>query len=420
MSILEHFKNITTIPHCSKNADKLLNYISDFAKKNDYIVEIDSAKNILIKKGNPKLSLQAHYDMVCIGKAPEIETYEEDGWLMAKESSLGADNGIAIAMMMSLMEEDYELEFLITSDEEVGLIGANALEFKLSSSMMLNLDSEDEAEVYIGCAGGEDILASKPYAKMKDDRDAYEIKVSGLVGGHSGVDIDKNIPNAIKIIASYLKEKKFGLVSINGGERINSIPTQVTAIIKSDEVLIENDFVKVKKIENNEPILYGADEFISLLNGFRDGVHEFNQILNLPDRSINLALVSTENGFCRVETSARAMSDRSLDIITNDTITFLKSYGYDVFRDEKYPSWSPEKNSFTNIVNEAMIKVFGESKMVAIHAGLECGVIAKKYPNIKFASIGPTIEYPHSTRERLKINSIDRTMEVIKEVINSI
>ena len=420
MSILEHFKKITTIPHCSKNADKLLNYISDFAKKNNYIVEIDSTKNILIKKGNPKLCLQAHYDMVCIGKAPEIETYEEDGWLKAKDSSLGADNGVAIAMMMSLMEDNYELEFLITSDEEVGLIGANALEFELSSYMMLNLDSEDEAEVYIGCAGGEDIVASKPYAKIKDNRNAYEIKVSGLVGGHSGVDIDKDIPNAIKIIASYLKERKFGLISIDGGERINSIPTQVTAIIKSDEVLEENEFVKVKRIENNEPILYGADEFISLLNGFRNGVHELNAILNVPDRSINLAIVSIENGFCKVETSARAMSDKSLSIVTSEAISFFKSYGYDIFRDEKYPSWTPEKNSFTNIVNEAMIKVFGESKMVAIHAGLECGVIAKKYPNIKFASIGPTIEYPHSTRERLKINSVDKTMEVLKEVIKSI
>jgi len=420
MSILEHFKKITTIPHCSKNADKLLNYISDFAKKNNYIVEIDSTKNILIKKGNPKLCLQAHYDMVCIGKAPEIETYEEDGWLKAKDSSLGADNGVAIAMMMSLMEDNYELEFLITSDEEVGLIGANALEFELSSSMMLNLDSEDEAEVYIGCAGGEDIVASKPYAKIKDNRNAYEIKVSGLVGGHSGVDIDKDIPNAIKIIASYLKERKFGLVSIEGGERINSIPTQVTAIIKSDEVLEENEFVKVKKIENNEPILYGADEFISLLNGFRNGVHELNAILNVPDRSINLALVSIENGFCKVETSARAMSDKSLSIVTKEAVSFFKSYGYDVFKDEKYPSWSPEKNSFTNIANEAMIKVFGRSKMVAIHAGLECGVIAKKYPNIKFASIGPTIEYPHSTRERLKIDSVDKTITVVKEIIKSI
>jgi len=420
MSILEHFKTITTIPHCSKDADKLLNYISDFAKKHNYTVEIDNSKNILIKKGNPKLSLQAHYDMVCIGKAPEIETYEEDGWLKAKESSLGADNGVAIAMMMSLMEENYELEFLITSDEEVGLIGANALEFKLSSSMMLNLDSEDEAEVYIGCAGGEDIIASKPYAKIKDNRDAYEIKVSGLAGGHSGVDIDKDIPNAIKILSLYLKDKKFGLVSTSGGERINSIPTQVTAIIKTDEVLEENDFVKIKRVENSEPILYGADEFISLLAGFKNGVHELNAILNVPDRSINLALVSIENGFCKVEVSARAMSDRSLNIVSSEATSFFKSYGYDVFKEEKYPSWTPDKNSFTNIVNDAMIEVFGESKMVAIHAGLECGVIAQKYPNIKFASIGPTIEYPHSTRERLKIDSVDKTMEVLKKVIKLI
>ena len=128
-AIIEHFKTLTKIPHCSKEADKLLEYLSLFAEERGYVVRIDSAKNILISKGSPKLCLQAHYDMVCMGKAPNIETYEEDGWMKARDSSLGADNGIAIAMMMSLMDEGEELEFLLTSDEEIGLIGANALSF---------------------------------------------------------------------------------------------------------------------------------------------------------------------------------------------------------------------------------------------------------------------------------------------------
>jgi len=420
LSIIEQFKIISSIPHCSRDADRLREYISDFAKDRGYSVEIDSAKNILIKRGKSNLSLQAHYDMVCVGRAPEIEIYQEDGWLMAKESSLGADNGVAIAMMLSLMEEGYDLEFLLTSDEEIGLIGANALNFKLNSKMMLNLDSEDEAEVYIGCAGGEDIIASKPYPKFKDSRDTYRVTISGLAGGHSGVDIDKDIPNAIKLLASYLNDKKFGLVSMEGGERINSIPTYATAVIKSDEILTSDELITVEKIESDEAVLYGADEMITLIAGFRNGVQELNAILKVPERSINLALVSTIDGVCKIETSARGMSDRALDRVVDETVSFFNSYGYSVSKEEKYPSWSPDMNSFTTIVNSAMEEIFGESKTVAIHAGLECGVIAKKYPNIKFASIGPTIEYPHSKRERLKIDSIDRTMEVIKRVIDEV
>ena len=144
-AIIQHFETLTQIPHCSKEADQLLEFLVDFAKERDYAVEVDEVKNIFITKGVPKLCLQAHYDMVCMGKAPMIETYVEEGWMKAKESSLGADNGMAIAMMMQLMDQNMDLEFLLTSDEEIGLIGANEVAFDLKSQYMLNLDSEDEA-----------------------------------------------------------------------------------------------------------------------------------------------------------------------------------------------------------------------------------------------------------------------------------
>ena len=146
IKIIEYFNQITEIPHCSKKTDGLLKFLKEFGLSRGYSVEIDGAKNILIKKGKPKLALQAHYDMVCIGKAPKIETYIDNGWLKAKESSLGADNGIAIAIMMALIDMGKELEFLFTSDEEIGLIGASALNFELDSSSMLNIDFEDEVE----------------------------------------------------------------------------------------------------------------------------------------------------------------------------------------------------------------------------------------------------------------------------------
>ena len=419
-SIIKHFKTLTTIPHCSHEADKLLDFLVDFATQREYEVEVDATKNILISKGSPKLCLQAHYDMVCIGKAPDIVTYEEDGWLKARDSSLGADNGMAIAMMMELMDSAVELEFLITSDEEVGLIGANALAFELSSKMMLNLDSEDEAEVYIGCAGGIDVSATKPYAKLKDSRPSYSVTVEGLVGGHSGVDIDKDIANAIKLLASYLKDKDIGLVSIKGGERLNSIPTFAQAIVKSDVALTPQGSVTIESISNDEPILYGGDEIVSLLTNISHGVRELNQKLGIPDRSINLAKVSTDGNLCTIETSTRAMDPRGMTKNSHDMITLFESYSYDTKQTDKYPAWKPEVNTFTSLVGECMQEVFGESQTKAIHAGLECGLISQKYPHIHIASIGPTIRYPHSSREMVKLDSVEKSFEVLLKVIEAV
>ncbi len=419
-SIIEHFRVLTSIPHCSKKADGLLEYLCSFAKEKGYSVEVDSAKNILIKKGKPKLSLQAHYDMVCMGEAPNITIYENNGWLKAKDSSLGADNGIGIAMMMELMVEGVELEFLLTSDEEIGLIGANALEFELDSIYMLNLDSEDEAEVYIGCAGGVDIVASKQYARLKDTKESYSITIEGLDGGHSGVDIDKGIPNAIKLLASYLKDKKVDIVSIEGGERRNSIPSSAKAIVKSSVVLEGDDIVKVEPIESDEPILYGGKEIVDLIVGFTNGMLEFDYKLEIPHKSINLALISTEGGVCSIESSARAMSTKGIDEIKGERLAFLEGYGYDVSEEDKYPSWTPSSNSFVSLVSDSMEEVFGSSEEKAIHAGLECGVISQKYPNILIASIGPTIRYPHSQREEVNIDSIAKTFEVLKKVVSRV
>ena len=419
-TILKHFRILAAIPHCSKEADQLLEYIASFGREKGYEVKIDGAKNILISKGDPKLCLQAHYDMVCMGRAPDIEIYEEEGWLKAKDSSLGADNGMAIAMMMQLMEEGRELEFLLTSDEEIGLIGANALSFTLQSEYMLNLDSEEEAEVYIGCAGGVDIVAEKGYALLKDGRPAYRVSVSGLPGGHSGVDIDKNIPSALKLLAGYLYGKDIGLVSLEGGERRNSIPATASAIVRSAETLESNDIIKVESVTSSDPVLYGGDEIVTLIKAFRQGVQAMNEMFKIPERSINLAIISTRGGLCRMEASARAMSAGGLTQIGSETVQFFGSYGYGVKMEDKYPSWRPEVNSFTKTVDDCMKEVFEESRMMAIHAGLECGVISEKFPTMKLASIGPTIRYPHSTREKVKIDSVTKTFAVLKRIIAAV
>ena len=421
LQIIEHFQTLTQIPHCSKEADKLLDFLVGFAEERAYSVEVDEVKNIFISKGTATLCLQAHYDMVCMGKAPQIETYVEEGWMKAKDSSLGADNGMAIAMMMQLMDEGKDLEFLLTSDEEVGLIGANEVAFDLKSQFMLNLDSEDDAEVYIGCAGGADITASKQDSYVEGRGECYEVAVKGLVGGHSGVDIDKGIPSAIKVLGEYLYTNGITqLASIYAGERRNSIPSNAVAIVRSETVLSDAEDVKVRLLKESPAIFSEGEQMIDLIHAFRHGVRAQNEKLGIPDVSINLAIISAdEKGALLIETSARAMEAKALEALTEETIAFFKSYGFDVQVEDKYPAWKPDISAFTDLVSEEMTKVFGKSKLMAIHAGLECGVIAEKYPEMKFASIGPTIRYPHSTREMVNIESVAKTYEVLVSVIES-
>ena len=421
-AIIDHFQTLTQIPHCSKDADKLLEFLVDFAKERDYTVEVDEVKNIYITKGMPTLCLQAHYDMVCMGKAPVLETYIEEGWMRAKESSLGADNGMGIAMMMHCMDEGHDLEFLLTSDEEIGLIGANEVAFALKSMYMLNLDSEDEAEVYIGCAGGADITAFKQDSYVEGSGTCYEVAVKGLVGGHSGVDIDKGIPSAIKVLAAYLSENNITqLASIYAGERRNSIPANAVAIVRSEVALKESGDVKIRELGESPQVLNEGQKMIDLMHGFKHGVHATNDKLGIPDVSINLAIITAdEKGGLKVETSARAMGAEELETLTEETVKMFESYGFSVQVEDKYPAWKPDISDFTNLVSEKMESVFGKTKMMAIHAGLECGVIAEKYPTMKFASIGPNIRYPHSTREMVDLASVERTYEVLQKIIQSV
>ncbi len=416
--IIEHFISLTKIPHCSKSTDELLVFLEKFAKDRGYLVDIDSVNNILIKpkKSEPKLALQAHYDMVCMGKAPQIETFVKEGWMYAKESSLGADNGMAIAMMMELMEQGADVAFLLTSDEEIGLVGALAIELKLSASFMLNLDFEDEGLVCIGCAGGADLLAEKLFLEAEPYDYNYEVSILGLQGGHSGVEIHKNIPNAIKLMADYLQDKSVKISSFYGGERRNSIPANATVKLSSKEPLEECSGVLLTKIESPLEV-YESDELLKLLVAFKHGVDGHNNEFNLPDTSINLAIINFENGVATIETTPRAMSDEGLSQIIEKNLKLFKEHGFKSSVEYKYPAWKPEVNSFSSLVNEAMKKEFKESRYEAIHAGLECGVLLNHYPNIKFVSIGPTIVSPHSTHEKVKLDSVEKIFRVVEEVI---
>ncbi len=416
---MEYFQQLTQIPHCSYEAGKLKDFLIDFGKSRGYDVQTDKADNIMIKKRGAKLSLQAHYDMVCVGRAPKIETFVKDGWMYAKESTLGSDNGMAIAMMMALMDVGEVCEFIFTSDEEVGLIGAEALAFELESDYMLNLDSEDEAEVYIGCAGGVDITAEKDFIGVYHDKDFYEITISGLPGGHSGVEIHKDIPNAIKLFANFLKEKEIKIASLKGGERINSIPVNVKAIVACSDNLRSIQHIDVKKIEGHYKVIEGG-EIISMLESFNNGVLSYNDTLDVPDISVNLALISLKEGTIMIEASARAMDSEGLETVKNMATRHFEKFGFSVEHHGKYPAWKPEINDFSKTVDSAMREVFGKSAFKAIHAGLECAILSQHYPHMKITSIGPNIRSPHSIHEKVEIASVEKIYSVVQKVIGAL
>ena len=418
--VLSHFERLCSIPHCSRQAEELREYLADFAKKRGYEAQGDAAGNLLIRRGEPRLCLQGHYDMVCVGRAPQIELEEREGWLSARDSSLGADNGIALAMMMALMEEGAELEFLLTADEEVGLVGAKALAFDLASADLLNLDFEEEGIVCIGCAGGVDLIARKPSTTRTDDRPAWRVSLSGLPGGHSGVDIDKGIPNAIKELAQALADLEgIALAAFRGGERRNSIPTHAEAIIYAEERPALPEPFKVEAAEGAGEALEEGATLLRLLATAPHGVVSRNAELKIPEESLNLAMVEFATGRSRIDYSLRAMSDEGLEALAGRMETLLKRYGFGVDREEAYPAWRPEISPFARRVAEAMEGYFGRSEFQAIHAGLECGILREKYPEVRMASIGPTIENPHSVRERVDLGSVARTFRVLRRIVDS-
>ena len=314
-TILDIFKDITKLQRCSGNHSEFIAYMQNLSQKLGYICLVDDVHNILCKKenSNAKIVFQSHYDIVCLKENCVPEIIEDEYSLSAKDSTLGADNGIGCSYMIALMYERFDGEFLFTSDEEIGLIGANGLNLPINANFMLNLDSEEEGEICIGCAGGVDIKAifnNKKIVPNIDNLDLYEISISSLPGGHSGVDIDKNIPNAIKLLIQSIKGCDGKILDISGGERINSIPANAKAIIatkKQPKKLIDN--MKIEKIDTkSEHLSIYDDTLLNYLYSFKNAVRELNKELNVVQDSINLALIKTNIDEIVIEFSARSMN----------------------------------------------------------------------------------------------------------------
>ncbi|MFW5687609.1 MAG: aminoacyl-histidine dipeptidase [Bacteroidota bacterium] len=471
--VWELFEEICGIPRPSKKEGKILAWLTEFAKNHKLDYQRDQVGNMLIRKPASKgherkriLVLQSHVDMVCEKNADVTHDFDKDpirpfidgDWVKAKGTTLGADNGIGMAFMLAVLEsEELEhgpLECLFTVDEETGLTGAFGLEPDfLKGRLLLNLDSEDDAELCIGCAGGLDSIATFQYDRVNNETDhtAFKLSVGGLKGGHSGDDINKGRGNAIKILTRMLWncERMFEmrLAQIDGGNLRNAIAREAFAIITVPQKFQKDFQAKIKEYANdisfeqkaNEPglkiILHetvmpeclidysSQSRLLGALYGCPHGVIGMSpDIPGLVETSTNLASVKMTSNNIIVATSQRS----SVATLKRDVADMVSSVfqlaGAKVRHGEGYPGWTPNmKSEMLFLMKTRYRELFGEDPHVlAIHAGLECGLIGEKYPGMDMISFGPTMKGVHSPDEKLNIPSVKKSWDLIVEVLKGV
>jgi dipeptidase D len=472
-SVWKYFYEITRIPRPSKKEEKIAKYLIDFAKKHKLSFDHDETGNVLIRKPATKemenrkiVCLQSHMDMVCeknsdlefdFDKDP-IQAYVDGEWMKAKGTTLGADDGIGIATQLAVLSstniEHGPLECLFTVDEETGLTGAFGLvPGFLKSEILLNLDSEDDGQIFIGCAGGMDTTIKIWYKKelVPDWALPYKISVKGLKGGHSGDDINRGLGNANKILNRLLFKawNQFGvrLNEFNGGNLRNAIAREAEAIVLVNKAIIDKfnklveGFNKTVKMElkTTEPDLevktfqverpyFVIDEssqrkLINVLYACPHGVIEMSRdIPNFVETSTNLASIKTEADYFCITTSQRSSVQSSLEDVANMVSSVFKLVDADIDHSDGYPGWAPNpKSEILDIARLSFRKLYNsEPKVLAVHAGLECGLIGEKYPGMDMISYGPDLKGVHSPDERINIKSVGRFWDLTLEILKNI
>ncbi len=463
--VVEIFKEISKIPRCSKHCKRIIRFICEWANNDGFKCRLDDYGNVVVNipatkgfENKPSFALQGHMDMVCVKdensnhdfNEDPIEVLERNGWLIANGTTLGADDGVALAIGMALAEDESkphpELELVFTADEEIGLVGAVHLKDKfVKSKKLINIDSEKEGVFVIGCAGGEDIDLSFPVKRQaRRFSEAYRVVVSGLKGGHSGTEINHNRANAIKLLNEIL-DRSFSLVELvelNGGKARNAIPDFAEAVIFTDTVdevksiaksvenyalpLFageENLSIEVEKAETEMDIVHRDDfrRIVDLINKWPHGVYKMYDD-ETPKISNNLAVVELSvNGF-KLFSNQRSLTEEGLDKICSIVEEIGRELSCDINRHSRYPSWTPKNNSkLLENAKRTFVNMFSREPMVkVIHAGLECGIFVSKLPkDVEMISIGPNMEDIHSPKERLDIDSLVRTYELVCELVKS-
>lgn len=470
--LFQYFGEILSVPRPSKKEEKMTAYLVQWGKKRNIETHTDEVGNVLMRKpatsgyeNQPWMCLQSHMDMVCEKNSDKdfnfeedtIEAYVDNGWLKANGTTLGADDGIGVATALAILDSDDivhgPLECLFTVDEETGLTGADALgKDVLKSRILLNLDSEDEGEIFIGCAGGKDTIAKIPFRTEKTPSGyaAFKLMVKGLAGGHSGDDINKGLGCANKILNRILWIWKDSLLlaHIDGGNLRNAIAREAYAVvlIPKNKISDWEKFVKkftddvkfeYRTTEPNLDILlesvsqpaevFDKESFFKVTNSIYACPHGVlamsREIPDFVETSTNLASVKTDGTHVVITTSQRSSVESSKEDACNMVEACFLTVGADVWHGDGYPGWAPNPNSkILAVAVETYEEFFGKKPIVrAIHAGLECGLIGEKYEGMDMISFGPTLRGVHSPDERLEIATVqkfwDHTLAILKTKI---
>lgn len=472
--VWKYFAEISKIPRGSKNERKISDYIVDTAKKLGLEVKRDKVLNVVVRKpasqgrqNVPMVCLQGHLDMVCEKNKEKVHNFEKDpielivdgNFLRANGTTLGADNGIAVATNLALMEdksiEHGPLEFLFTVDEETGLTGANSLQPGfVESKILMNLDSEEEGALYVGCSGGKNTTGSwkASYDSLNLNYAPSMVKVKGLKGGHSGLEIDKGRGNSLKILNRVLLElDKLGVrvASIEGGNKSNAIPreaealvyvpvkklnnasavvSQYNSIIREELATVEPDLaVLIEEIKRKKkgkvfkkPL---QKKILQTISALPHGVVKMSaDIPGLVETSTNVAIVKTDAKKISLITSQRSSVASEIDEIVHSVASILELGTAEAETSEGYPGWKPNMDSkILRIARDTYKDLAGKKPEVkAIHAGLECGIIGEKYPGMDMVSFGPTLEGVHSPDEKIHIDTVERFWNFLLAILQNV
>ena len=466
--VWEYFQAISNIPRESGNEEGVRAYLISWAKERNIEVKTDKIGNVIMfkegAKGKDPICLQGHMDMVCVKREGSTHDFTKDpievvldgNYIRAKDTSLGADNGVAVAFALALLEENDPqmppLEALFTVCEESKLLGANNVEADLiRSRKLINIDSEEEGIIYIGCAGGLQINVEKKVKLKEIDKDSVHLKlsISGLLGGHSGGEIHKERANANKLLARIMHRFPiYSLTDIQGGTRSNVIPSSAYAtfvVDKEDEetikIIVENITADIKneyKIQDpaititlarledmpKEAIKNKTSvAFIEAIYLAPNGVQAMSQsVKGVVESSNNIAIISYKDGKLTALSSTRSLVESAKEETALRVGAAFELMGFKVIYNDSYPSWAPNTNSaLTNKVVEEYKNYTGKDAVVTcIHAGLECGIINSLVPGMDSVSIGPNLFDVHSVNEHIEYDSAVRTMGFLRHLLKSL
>lgn len=466
--VWNHFADLNNVPRPSKKEDKVIAFMQDFGSKLNLDTYTDKVGNVIIKKpASPGMEdcqtviMQSHLDMVHQKNADTtfdfetqgIEMYIKDDWVRARGTTLGADNGMGVAAIMAVLSatnlKHPPIEALFTIDEETGMTGAMELEKgKLNGTILLNLDTEDDDEFSIGCAGGIDTNTSYKYAEVPimTGSETYKITVNGLNGGHSGVQINEELGNANKIMNRLIydcQDYNLQIIEIDGGSLRNAIPRESFATISVNpsylplfieraqdirkEFSIQDPNLSIN-IESQKRVNYGMSledtaKITAAIYACHNGVFRYSQaIAGLVETSSSLARVIVKNGEFITQSLQRSSLETGKYDVANTVAAPFKLMGCKIEHGGSYPGWSPNPASqiLTLLVEKYETLFNSKPKVMAIHAGLECGLLGERYPGLDMISFGPTIKGAHSPDERCSISSTAKFWEFLLVILENI